>query len=191
MAGVALGAETALMRVVTTVTGRAILCGRHDTVAAHRFGMAIGARQFNVAAGEGKRGLPVVVEGPGTPVARAVTGFALQTQRSRMCVVLLMTVVATFCGIMKRRRRMALLAREFGVQPDQGKPRQVVLESYAGVPQLLAMTIAAADAQLSLVRVVVGMTAPAVTGQCILHVARMTGIALQGLVCPEQRKTTG
>ena len=53
------------------------------------------------------------------------------------------------------------------------------------------MTIAATDAELPFVRVIFNMTTPAVTRKGVLYVACMARIALQGLVCAEQRKTAG
>jgi len=141
--------------------------------------MAIGAGKINVASGQGKGRLPVVVKVPGTPVTRAVTGFAPLAQRLRMRIVLFMTGITAFLDIVKRRRRMTLIASQLGMTSDQGKACKVVLEANAGGPCQLAVTITAADSELTCMGIIFAMTTPAVARQRILYIGQVAGIALQ------------
>src|SRR5882757_5509069 len=85
---------------------------------------------------------------------------------------------------------MAFLARHDGVESDQGKSRDIMIERRRATPTILAMASLAAIAKQALMPVILPMTRYAGRRQLIaMEIAGMTGIALDLRVGSSQRKS--
>ena len=91
--------------------------------------MAGRASQTEVRAGQRETGLLRVVESPGGPAHGVMAQLALRAERTRMNIFVRMTGPAVRRRIVKRRRRVALLACDVPVTADQRESHQVVIET--------------------------------------------------------------
>lgn len=89
--------------------------------------MACVAAHVLVSTGQRKLCLPVMVEAPEWPAVRVVAAVALRSELSGM-VRILMTSGARRWRVTERLVPVALLASDCGVEPNQRKARQIMVE---------------------------------------------------------------
>jgi hypothetical protein len=141
--------------IILRVT-RETVAGQLDT-SFHRGAMASFARQLPVAAVQLKRCLRVVVEPPTLPAVRVVTQLAAQAQPPQVNVIVGVARHAIARRVLEPGRGVALLTGSDGVDAQQRKSRDVVLEEDIVRPCDLVVTLAAVRPLLSRVDVIVLM----------------------------------
>jgi hypothetical protein len=130
-----------------------------------------------------------MLEPPEGPPVRVVAEGTGRPQTAQVDVVVRVAGYALDARVPVPRCGVALLAGGHGVEPEQRKPGQIVLEEHLGHPSLLVVTLATASALLPLVYVVVVVTCTAGRVE-LLHPQRpgMASLALDVLVTASQRE---
>ena len=91
--------------------------------------------------------------------------------------------------VLERRRAVAFLAGYRRVEADEGKPREIVIEGDLLAPAGLVVTLIAARAELTLVRIVLLVTADASGRQLVaIEIALVARVALDLGVAAEKRE---
>jgi hypothetical protein len=161
--------------------------GRKIDFLFHRDPMAADTGETLVRAIQNIVRLLTVVEDPQCPAIRVVASAAVGPEASTVLIVPFMTIDACFGGILVSGRKMAFFAWDYGMQANQWKARQVVIEEYLFTPRLLVVTVIALLSFLALVNVVIRMTAVAIGAEFLPVLFSRMAIAAQYLsVCPEQ-----
>lgn len=123
--------------------------------------------------------LLVVIEAPACPSVRVVTRRTIRTEPPDVMRIL----VAARAGagrILERRAAMTFLARDYRVQPDQGKSRQIVVEGDLLAPARLVVALLASLAELAFVRIILAMAGDAGHGQFVaIEVTGVTTLAAE------------
>lgn len=127
------------MAVVLCVAAEAL--HRLDHILLHGLSMAGLAAHFLVRSLEGKPRLRNVVEAPEPPAIRCVTGIAARPQASLMMIIESMTSQASGFCVLVGRFEVALLARDHGVESEEGKARKVVVEEHIGTPPAFVVAL--------------------------------------------------
>ena len=119
MAAITLLAKTAVMRIITAVTGTTGLI-QLDLA---RYGLAMAALTMYLAVGtvELEIGILIVIEAPYPPTIRIVAGGAFAAEGSLMHVVLLVAGIAGVGIYFVATGQMALLAGHRSMETDQRK----------------------------------------------------------------------
>lgn len=182
-AGPSEGAPVSVITTMAAVTGRwrrhFLLCGRLMTGA---------ALQPFMCSCQCKLRLLVVVEAPECPTIGVVTGGTLGAQRA--AVMFVFVARGTRCGrILECLRAMAFLAGHRGVQSDQGKSRQIVIERNLLQPLRFVVTTLTARAELAFVRIVGLVAGNAGYRELVLiEVTLVTAGAFDRRVCALERE---
>ena len=158
MAGAAVLAELAVVDVVGAVTVDTGRSERGDLPVHGRTSVTAGACEPAVSAVEREIGLSVVIELPQGPVERRVAIGAFGTERRLVDIVFDVAVDALIRRVVESERRVAILADDLIVLAEQREAREVVIEAHALVPVDLDVATRAIVAELTFVRVVVGVT---------------------------------
>ena len=132
MATAAVLAEASGVPVFTTMTGNTISGDSQLTLA--RGCVATGAGKLVVCTAQRKAGLRIVIELPRVPVRRIVASVALAGECAAMRVIVRVAGNTIGTCVVKCRRRMAPITRDFGVRTQQRKTGQVVVEKYPRHP---------------------------------------------------------
>lgn len=98
--------------------------------------------------------LRVMVEAPESPTVRVVTFAAFRAEASGVCIVGPVTRYAVQSRVLVGGIEMAFLARRRGVQTDQRKAGQVVIEEDFSAPSIFIVALRAFPAFLPFVHVV-------------------------------------
>lgn len=139
------------------------------------------ARGIGVRPGQRKIRLPVVIELPCPPVHRVVARCAVIAITVRMRIVCGVAIDAGVRCIPERVRLMTGVAGGIDVLAEQRKTGQVVIEEDIALPGRVVVAVLAGDAQLTLVRVFLGMAIAAARRECDLENRfDMTGFAGDG-----------
>src|SRR5262245_6378271 len=120
--------------------------------------------QGTVGAGQGVAGLLVVVETPARPAVGVVAGRTIGSEAAGV-VHVLVAAGAGGGGLFEGGGPMAGLAGDGGVQADQGKARQVVVEGHRLAPARLLVAVLAGRPELALVGIILAVAGGAVGGQ--------------------------
>lgn len=177
MTTAAIGTEAAAMHVVADVTAATILGQPDRTV--HRLHVAARAGEPLVTTSQGKIGLRVVVELPALPAVRVVALPASGAERPAVGVVGSMTRDALTIRTAKDVPGVTIAARRHGMQTEQRKARQLVIEAQVGGPRALVVTPAAVLALTSIVHIVLGVARDACRAK-LLFVGR-PGVATRAI----------
>lgn len=176
--------EAALMNIVCGVTAMA---GRIECNFRNNFFPVAGvALQALVCAGQGKARLPVMVKSPACPSIRVVALGAIRAEATGV-VLVLVTDRAISRYVLESGRAVAFLARQRGVEANQGKPREVVIERDLLAPTALVVAPGTARAKLSFVRIILLVATDARSRQFVaIEFALMTRVALDLGMTAEQ-----
>ena len=126
MTSIALRAVLAQMAVILVMAGPALL--RH-LLRAGRLTMAVGARELAVRAEQREVRIARMIELPQLPAVRRVARVAFLAQAAFVHIVVRVATIARGGRTAEGLRRMALHAADHAMQSEQGKLRQVVIES--------------------------------------------------------------
>ncbi len=172
------------MRVILPVTGIAI--GRErdlGDIAGDVAGLAI---KVAMRARQGITGLLVVIEAPACPAVGVVTKPAVRREAPLMMLVR-MAGDAGKRRALEYRGAVAFLAGHDGVAPDQGKSRNVVIESDAATPIRLIVALLAPGSELPLMTVILAVAGRAGGRQLVaVEIAGVAGVTTDLGVCPAQ-----
>jgi hypothetical protein len=176
MAPLARAPERAMMCVISTVAGIAIL--RQDDFGDVFRGVTGVAQQALVGAGERILRLSVVIEAPPRPAVRVVAKRTVGPQAPFMMLVL-MAARASARDTLEQHRTMALFARDHCVAADQRKSGEIVVERDLLTPAGLAMALLATVAELPSVRIVFPVAGHTVCRELVaIESAGMATVAL-------------
>src|SRR4029077_6716950 len=127
MAGLAEAPEAATVHIYVLVAADA--GGGDDRASANRELVAGVAIEARVLAVEDEFRALVVIEVPLRPAARVVALLALRPEPELVLVVLAVARIAVRLGVLVLRRRVAGLAFDDCVLPEQGEAREAVIET--------------------------------------------------------------
>ena len=137
MTAAAVRAEAPVVRVVRAMAGDA---ARRHGAFVRGLAMAVPATEPFVRPGQTETGLPRVVELPEPPAVRVVAGAACRPERAAVHILAPVAVDALVGGLAIGAARMAVLAGDADVQPDQREARQVMVEPHRIAPSRFAVT---------------------------------------------------
>lgn len=185
MAALAVLAECAPMYVLARMTGIAI-GGELET--GRRLRLVTGfADDLLVCSGQWKFRLARVIKTPACPAVRIVAIAATTSQPALMEI--LVASGARDRRVLVRRRPVAFFTGNRGMQPDQRKARQLVIERLGPSPIGIVVASLTPFAQFSLVRIVLAVTRHAGSRKLFpIDEAGVTGVAFDPGVAAPQRK---
>ena len=125
---------------------------------------------------EPKAGLGIVIEGPELPVGGMVTVGTFGAEAAAVDVVRCMTGHAFAARILERARRMAVVALNDAVRPDERKAGEIMIEEDVSAPPAFIVTRVTGGALLSLVDI--GSSVAGITGRLHLRVLKLSSVAL-------------
>ena len=165
-------AETAVVRIITAVTGAAGLV--QLDFARHGLAMTALAMDLGVGAVELVIGILIVVEAPHLPAVRIVAIGAFAAKGLLMHVVLFVAGIAGVGIHLVAAGQMAFLAGYRRVETDEGKAGHVMVEDHPFVPFLLVVAAGALLAFLALMNIVILMAGKTgITTLFLVQVATM------------------
>src|ERR1700730_5674606 len=126
VAAAALRAILAQVPIVLVMAGIAFL--RH-LLRTGRLTMTVGADELAVRAEQREVRIARMIELPHLPAVRRVAGLAFLSQAAFVHIVVRVATIARGGRTAEGLRRMALHAADHAMQSEQGKLRQVVIES--------------------------------------------------------------
>lgn len=129
--------------------------------------VTISAIELCVRACEREVRLLAVVELPDTPPVCGMAATALISHAAMMEVVCTMAIDARAAGVLVCAGDMALFAGHRDVQTDEGKAREVVVESRVCAPPRRRVALSAIDSELAGVHVPRAVAADAVRAQLL------------------------
>jgi len=180
-------AETAVVRIITAVTGAAGLV--QLDFARHGLAMTALAMDLGVGAVELVIGILIVIEAPHPPAVRVVASGAFAAKGLLMHVVLFVAGIAGVGIHLVAAGQMAFLAGHRRVEADEGKAGYVMIKYHPLIPLPLVMAAFATLAFLAFVHVIVFVAGEA--GGAIFFLLGFTAVAdLAGdvFVCTLERK---
>ena len=137
---------------------------------------------------ERKSRLFVVIEAPARPSIRIVAVCAVRAEAAGMKHILVASRTIAW-RVLEGRGAVAFLAGDGGVQADERKASEIVIERDFLAPTHLVVALAATIAELPLVRVVFLMAARACHRQFgLVDIAFVAGITLDRRVLALERK---
>ena len=159
MAAITLLAKTAVMRIITAVTGTAGLI-QFDFA---RYGLAMAALTMYLGVGtvELEIGILIVIEAPYPPTVRIVAGGAFAAEGSLMHIVFLVAGIAGVGIHLVATGQMALLTGYRSMETDKRKTGQIMIEDYALIPFLFIMATCTTFTFFTLMDVICLMTGEA------------------------------
>ena len=146
-------AETAVVRIITAVTGAAGLV--QLDFARHGLAMTALAMDLGVGAVELVIGILIVIEAPHPPAVRVVASGAFAAKGLLMHVVLFVAGIAGVGIHLVAAGQMAFLAGYRRVETDEGKAGYVMIKYHPRIPLPLVMAAFATLAFLAFVHVIV------------------------------------
>lgn len=187
MASVAPGAEATSVDIIFSMAAAA--GGRKINFSLHGCPVTGNAGETLVGAVQDIVRLLAVVEGPQGPAIWVMAVAAVGPEALAVLVVTPVAIDACIGSILVSGREVTLLTLDYGMQPNQGEIRQVVVEKYLPAPRLLVVAVAASLSFLALVDVVIRMTAVAIRSQLFpVFFRHMTTAAQHFVVGPTQSK---
>lgn len=187
MAPRAVAAELAAMNVVAAVAGDALL--RQACPLVQRLLMTGAALQTSMRTIQGELSPGIVIEAPDTPVIRVVALGARVPQSTPVNVLIPMTLHAALGCVAEAAVGMARLAGHRGVQTDQWKAREVMVEGKIRRPCDLAVAALAVGAECTGMHVVAAVAGIAGRIQPFFgQYALVAGCAVQAGVRAPQRE---
>jgi len=144
--------ERPAVHIISAMTAYA--CRRKADVFFHGTLVAGAADEPLVRTVQGVVGLSAMVELPEGPTIGIVAKGAVGAEPSLVNIFSAMATGACHIRILEGRCQVAFLARRRGVQANQGKARNVMIEKYSFAPTALIVTISAAPAFLAFVDVI-------------------------------------
>ena len=165
-------AETAVVRIITAVTGAAGLV--QLDFARHGLAMTALAMDLGVGAVELVIGILIVIEAPYPPTVRIVACGAFAAEGSLMHIVLLVTGIAGVGIYFVATGQMALLTGYRSMETDKRKTGQIMIEDHALVPFLFIMATCTTFTFFTLMDVICLMTGEAsITFLFLVQIAPM------------------
>jgi hypothetical protein len=184
MAAPTIPAKTTGMSVIVAVAARTLAAGFH----AGTPGVTVLAEELGMAPGQAEIGLLVMVKFPACPVGGVVALLALLAKVAFVVIILLVTVDAGTGHLAVSLVDMAAVARQTGMQAQQGKAAHVVIKANL-FPAGLPVALVALLPQLTAMGIIASMAAVAAGGTFKVNgAAEMTGLAGLLGVFTSQRK---
>ena len=173
VAPVALTSETSLVNVVFPMAATA--GSQKFDRAGYGYAVTTFAGKSFVRPVQDVVGLRAVVENPQRPAVRVMAAVAGRAEAMAMFVVALMTIDTGAGSILVSRRKMTLFTGGNGMQTDERKSSQIMVEEYLLSPRVLVVTVLAMLPFLTVVDIVIRVAAVAVGCQFIsFFFSRMT-----------------
>lgn len=174
VAALAVASEPSAVNIVEVVAGGAF--GGLTGGSLGGPGVAAQASKPLVATAQWEGSFAVVVKAPKRPAVRIVAVPAVGAELSSVCVIAVVAGDARLFCVTESRRLVAGFAGFDGVEAEQRKRGDLVIESDSFSPTFLIVTLRAVAAQAARVRIVAAVAVDAVARD--FHAVRVAGMAV-------------